>query len=67
MKNTNTFGVHFHLRRNRQINGQCPVVARITVNGTRIELYLKFRISPDDWNAAKGLVKGNVLGAMPNG
>lgn len=60
MKNTNTFGVHFHLRRNRQINGQCPVVARITVNGTRNELFLKSSISPSDWNPAKGLAKGNT-------
>ncbi len=60
MKNTNTFGVHFHLRRNRQLNGQCPVVARITVNGTRNELFLKSSISPGDWNPAKGLAKGNT-------
>lgn len=60
MKNTNTFGVHFHLRRNRQTKGQCPVVARITVNGTRVELFLKSSISPDAWNAAKGLAKGNA-------
>ena len=60
MKNTNTFGVHFHLRLNRQIKGQCPVVARITVNGTRNELFLKSSISPGDWSAAKGLAKGNT-------
>jgi site-specific recombinase XerD len=57
MKNTNTFGVHFFLRRNRESKGQCPVIARISVNGTRVELYLKAFIAPDDWNPAKGLAK----------
>ncbi|MDO6430936.1 Arm DNA-binding domain-containing protein [Flavitalea sp. BT771] len=35
MRSSNTFGVHFTLRRNRPVNGKSPLYCRITVNGSR--------------------------------
>src|SRR5580658_1589622 len=54
MRSSNTFGVHFVLRRMAKTHS---IFARITVNGTRCELALKQTIDPSDWNAAKGSAK----------
>src|SRR6266700_3786159 len=57
MTNSNTFGVHFVLRTNREQNGKYPVYARITVNGTRCEFSLKQSLYKEDWNCGKGAAK----------
>src|SRR5689334_1063384 len=57
MTNSNTFGVHFVLRTNREQNGKHPVFARITVNGTRCEFSLKQFLYKEDWNFGKGAAK----------
>ncbi len=57
MKNTNTFGVHFILRRNKEKDGLCPVHARITVNKSRVEMSLKKFLSVKEWNNGKGCAK----------
>src|SRR5580658_7999168 len=54
MRSSNTFGVHFVLRRMAKTHS---IFARITVNGTRCELGLKRTIDPSDWNIAKGVAK----------
>jgi site-specific recombinase XerD len=54
MTSSGTFGIHFVMRNNKQLNGKSPVYARITVNGTRCELALKEYLSPGDWNSGKG-------------
>ena len=54
MRSSNTFGVHFVLRRMAKTHS---IFARITVNGTRCELALKRSIDPTDWNVAKGVAK----------
>ena len=63
MTSSGTFGVHFIIRNNKQLNGKSPVYARITVNGTRCELALKEYLSPTDWNFGNGKAwpKNNAL------
>ena len=57
MKNSNTFGVNFILRMNKEQNGKCPVYARINVNSSRVELSIKTSLAINDWNAGKGTAK----------
>lgn len=56
----NTFGVIFYLRKYKATNdGKAPIYARITVNGSRIDLSVKRNIDPDNWNAKKGMARGS--------
>lgn len=57
MKTTNTFGVHFILRKNKTQNGKYPVYARISVNKSRCELAMKCYLKKEDWNEVKGFAK----------
>lgn len=61
MKTANsTFGVIFYLRKYRATNdGTAPIYARITVNGSRIDLSVKCSIEQDNWNANKGMARGS--------
>lgn len=53
-----SFGVSFFLRRQRNKNGQCPIYARISVRGKRIDLTVNRTIDVENWNVAKGMAKG---------
>ncbi len=56
----NTFGVIFYLRKYKATNdGKTPIYARITVNGSRIDLSVKRSIEQDNWNANKGMARGS--------
>ena len=57
MRTSNTFGVHFILRMNKEKHGSAPVYARIVVNGSRIEMALKKSLKVGDWNPSKGFAK----------
>ena len=61
MKSTNnTFSVIFYLRKSKaQSDGKSPIYARITVNGTRVELSIKRSINAANWNANRGMAKGS--------
>lgn len=55
----NTFGVTFFIRRDKATQaGKTPIYARITVNGTRMDISIKRTIAPENWNAGKGMAKG---------
>ncbi len=59
MRSRNTFGIQFVLRiPKQQKNESAAVYARITVNGKRTEISLKTKISPKNWDDAKGKAKG---------
>ncbi|TNF39464.1 MAG: site-specific integrase [Bacteroidetes bacterium] len=58
MKNVNTFGIQFVIRKHRIKDGQAPIYARITVNTNRCEISVKRRIHTDNWNNGKGMAKG---------
>jgi len=47
----------FHLRKDRLQDEKLPIYARITIMGKRIELAMKQKIKPEDWNEAKGMAK----------
>ncbi len=58
MKSNNTFSVHFVLRASRtDENDKFPVYARIVVNATRCEFFMKQSLSKADWNFGKGAAK----------
>ncbi|MDB5156147.1 MAG: integrase, partial [Mucilaginibacter sp.] len=40
-------------------DGKAPIYARITVNGSRIDLSVKRSIEQDNWNANKGMARGS--------
>ncbi len=54
---SNTFSVIFHLRKDRLQDEKLPIYARITIMGKRIELAMKQKIKPEDWNEARGMEK----------
>jgi hypothetical protein len=57
----NTFGVIFYLRKYKATNdGKTSIYARITVNGSRIDLSVKRSIEPGNWNANKGMANEAV-------
>jgi len=60
MKSNSTFGVHFVLRSNKEVNGTAPIYARITVDSNRCEISVKKRIHIDNWNYGRGMAKGKT-------
>ena len=57
MTTTNTFGVVFFIKRQKEKNDHVPIYARITVDGKRAELSLKINIHVDKWNHGSGKAK----------
>ena len=58
MKNAVSFGIRFIPKLSKAKNGTNPLDARITVNGERIELSLKRRITLNLWNEKHSRLKG---------
>ena len=58
MKNAVSFGIRFIPKSSKAKNGTAPLYARITVNGERIELSLKRRITLNLWNEKRSRLKG---------
>ncbi|WP_282123344.1 site-specific integrase [Algibacter mikhailovii] len=56
---TSTFSILFWIQQSRIKNGQCKIYARITVNGRRANLSLKYTVEPKLWDSSKSKVKGN--------
>ena len=59
MKNALSFGICFIPKSLKAKNGTAPLYARITVNGERIELSLKRRITLNLWNEKRSRLKGH--------
>lgn len=59
MRSTNTFGIHFTIRKNKIKDGHAPIYVRVTVNEKRVEISLKRHIPVSDWNSIKGIAKGS--------
>jgi site-specific recombinase XerC len=55
MTTTNTFGIVFYLKRQKQKKGKAPIYARITVDGQRVEISIKKDIDVDNWSKGKGM------------
>lgn len=54
MQTTNTFAVIFFTRKSRTNSRKLLIYARITINGKRVEISLKRRISVCNWDSSKG-------------
>lgn len=59
METTQTFGIQFITRENKDIKSGLTIYARVTVNGSRVEISLKQNIASELWDSTKGTVKGN--------
>lgn len=54
----NTFSVSFFVKRAKEKNGKFPIYTRITVDGKRADISIKREVEEQNWNGAKGMVKG---------
>ena len=55
---SNTFSVTFFVKRAKEKSGKFPIYARITVNSKRADISIKREVEGQNWNSAKGMVKG---------
>ncbi|WP_288898942.1 site-specific integrase [uncultured Alistipes sp.] len=54
-----TFRILFYLKRNAPLkNGRVPIMARITLDGQRVQLSTHLSVNPETWCAATGQVAG---------
>jgi integrase/recombinase XerD len=58
MTSKNTFSILFWINRTKENKGKAPIYARVTVDLRRVEISIKRRIEPENWNAEKGIAKG---------
>lgn len=55
-----TFGVLFYLKKQKAtLKGTAPICARITINGKRTEISVKRSVTVSEWDAKKGMPRGN--------
>ncbi len=55
-----TFRISFFLKKSTvRKNGKSPIIARITLNGEKVEFSTKLGIAASQWNTDIGEVKGN--------
>jgi len=54
MKKTNTFGIHFAIRQDREKDGFLPVITCITVNKERVYIALQQKVAAKNWDLRKG-------------
>jgi integrase len=60
MKTTNSFGIYFSLRADKEKGGSAPIYVGITVNGEKSLMALQERISVKCWDLKKGMGKNNT-------
>lgn len=58
MKTSQSFGVHFTIRADKEKEGKAPVYACITVNKKRCYIALKQSVDINYWDNVKGEFKG---------
>lgn len=60
-----TFRISFFLKKSTvRKNGKSPIIARITLNGEKVEFSTKLGIAASQWNTDIGEVKGNSYEAV---
>jgi len=59
MRTSNSFGLLFYPKMQKQKDGLAPLVIRITVNSIRKEISLKYKIPIVRWNKNKEFVSGS--------
>ncbi|KAB1068969.1 site-specific integrase [Tamlana sp. s12] len=63
MQKQNTFSILFWLQTSRAINNEALIYARITVNGKRLNISLKRKVTVSLWDSSKKRVRGNSIQA----
>jgi site-specific recombinase XerD len=63
MKTSQSFGVHFTIKKERAKDGVTNVYVSITVNKERIRFALKHQVKIDNWDAGRGGLKVKVTEA----
>ncbi|OYU82653.1 MAG: recombinase [Flavobacterium sp. BFFFF2] len=59
--NKSTFGLLFYLKRSKEkMNGECPIMLRITINGISTAFAIQRSVKPDDWDPKRGISKGKT-------
>ncbi len=59
MQTSQSFGIHFTTRPDKEKDGKEPIYACVTVNKQRAYIALKQNVDPRNWDGGKGLAKGN--------
>ncbi|AMR30539.1 integrase [Mucilaginibacter sp. PAMC 26640] len=59
MKATQSFGIHFTARTDKEKGGKSPIYACITVNGKKCFFAVKQTVESKSWDARKGAAKGS--------
>jgi len=59
MRSSNTFAILFWIYSSRAKNNQTPIFARITINGKRANISLKYKVDVRNWDAKRQRAKGN--------
>lgn len=59
MRTSNTFAILFWAYSSRAKNNQTAIYARITVNGKKVNLSLKYKVDVRNWDAKRQRAKGN--------
>jgi len=57
MKDDQSFGVHFMIRRDKAQDNVAPIYAKISVDGKQALLSTKYRVAIGAWENKKGLAK----------
>ena len=60
MKTTNSFGIYFNIRPDKEKDGKAPVFVGITVNGQKVLMVLQQKIAVKCWDMKKGMGKSNT-------
>jgi Arm DNA-binding domain len=59
MKNSNSFPILFWTNKAKAgTNGLVPLYARVTAQGKRVEISLRKKTNPKNWDAKSGFMKG---------
>jgi site-specific recombinase XerD len=59
MKTSQTFSILIWVNKSKATNEEAPIMARVTVDGKRVEISLKKKILITRWDVKAGCVKGN--------
>jgi site-specific recombinase XerD len=55
-KNKSSFGLLFYINRSKtKLNGQCPVMLRVTINGKNVALRIKRYVLPENWDPLRSI------------
>jgi site-specific recombinase XerD len=61
MSSKATFSLVFYINRTKaRKNGECPIMLRININGSRVTMALKRHLDPQHWDSGRNQMKGRT-------